>query len=70
MSKGSQVGRFLIIGAGGAYQRPQTGAKSSDKNKSYIQIDVSNDFEKGQLVEINIPFILIVLKRSRINYLD
>lgn len=36
----------MIIGAGGAYQRPQTGAKSSDKNKSYMQIDVSKDLEK------------------------
>lgn len=56
----------MIIGAGGAYQRPQTGAKSSDKNKSYMQIDVSKDLEKkGQLVEINIPFILTVLERDK-----
>ena len=40
----SRTGAFF--GAGGAYQRPQTGAKSSDKNKSYMQIDVSKDLEK------------------------
>ena len=38
----SRTGAFF--GAGGAYQRPQTGAKSSDKNKSYTHIDISNGF--------------------------